>query len=586
MKTQKNKIIAWVLFGIISFCSIIYFGNQKEGYHVDEIYSYGLSNSEYLPFMHFGEHDYDVKDWMMEYGAGESFTELLFNLIKDVRILKEADFDLYQTEIYHSYLKAQENSADTYTTTWVSGEAYQHYLAVSEENTFNYASVYYNQRGDVHPPLFYILLHTICSVFQGSFSKWFGIGLNIVILLLAVCALYQMCDKHLGGTKTAVYAVSMYIFSVGFISTAMFIRMYALLTFIMILCTYVHLEIQAAEYQFSKKKILALFLTVLCGYYTQYYFVLYAIAIAIVMLAIMLGKQKFKSAVTYVLTLVAAAVIGICIWPFSIKHVFSGYRGRESLQILQTGRFYWYKADYMIHHISDNVFGGHLSYAIILLICALGIIIFYKKKKAPYAKFALLFVPTLVYTLIVGQISPFLTDRYVMCTYPFWCVLLVSVSLFAVNCFVSKIQTVYPDKKRISVLGQIICFCIIAFFIFFNNYIKNTPGYLNIGGQESYVVNENTDCIFIIPDGSYNESSEEIPILAQCRKVGVVYESNLDVLKEEYVYQNGDYLLIEIVNSLDENSVLEKVKKTFHVEYLQELDREYAGCAVRILLGT
>ncbi|ERJ01160.1 hypothetical protein HMPREF0262_00060 [Clostridium sp. ATCC 29733] len=27
-----------------------YWGTQKEGYHVDEIYTYGLSNSYYLPF--------------------------------------------------------------------------------------------------------------------------------------------------------------------------------------------------------------------------------------------------------------------------------------------------------------------------------------------------------------------------------------------------------------------------------------------------------------------------------------------------------------------------------------------------------
>lgn len=144
-KIQKQRNILPLLFVLVlSICAMLYFGHQKQGYHVDELYSYGLSNSEYLPFMHFGESGYDVKDWMNEYGAGESFADLFSNLLKDFQILKDCDFDFYSSEIYRSYLVAQANSADTYTTTWVSGQDYKDYLAVSESNTFNYASVYYN----------------------------------------------------------------------------------------------------------------------------------------------------------------------------------------------------------------------------------------------------------------------------------------------------------------------------------------------------------------------------------------------------------------------------------------------------------
>ena len=138
-KIQSKKILVIIL--IASLCAMIYFGNQKDGYHVDELYSYGLANSEYLPFMHFGLSDYDVKDWMNEYGTGESFADLFSNLINDFKILKECNFDFYGSEIYQAYLIAQANSADTYTTTWVPGQDYVDYLAVSESNTFNYASV-------------------------------------------------------------------------------------------------------------------------------------------------------------------------------------------------------------------------------------------------------------------------------------------------------------------------------------------------------------------------------------------------------------------------------------------------------------
>jgi hypothetical protein len=286
---------------------------------------------------------------------------------------------------------------------------------------------------------------------------------------------------------------------------------------------------------------------------------------------------------TYVLTLGASAAVGIAIWPFAIKHVFGGYRGRESLGILQSGSFYWYKSEYMLNHIVDNIFGGLKWLPIVIGILCFGIGLFLRKKAFPFAKTAILAFPIVFYTLIVGQISPFLTDRYVMCTYPFWCIMAMAAIGYAGTSLLRVFDGHMAKQKCIAVHIAMLVF--VGLLVLSNNYIMKEPGYLNKGGQENYTVTENTDCIFIIPDGSYNESSEEITTLAQCRRVGVVYEGNLDVLVSDYEYQSGDYLLVEIINSLDENEVLKKVQKTFQIEQLKELDREYASCCVRILLG-
>lgn len=375
----------------------------------------------------------------------------------------------------------------------------------------------------------------------------------------------------------------MYAFSVGFMSTAMFIRMYALLTLMTLLCTYVHLNILKHDFKFNKKLLTALFFAVLGGYYTQYYFVLYAIGIAVVMVVLMILKQRWKSLFAYIFTLCGAAVTGIGIWPFSIKHVFGGYRGQASLNVLQTGNFYWYKSEYMLNHIVDNTFGGIIWLPIILAVFCIGISTILRKNAFPFAKTAVLVVPITFYTLIVGQISPFLTDRYVMCTYPFWCIMTMAAIYYTGTNILRVSQARLPLKDTV-VLNAVMIICS-GLLIFNNNYILKEPGYLNKGGQETYTVPENTDCIFVIPDGSYNESNEEITTLAQCRRVGVVYAGNLDVLVQDYEYQTGDYLLVEIINSLDENEVLKNLQKTFHIEQLKELDREYASCCVRILLG-
>ena len=46
---------------------------------------------------------------------------------------------------------------------------------------------------DVHPPLFYIVLHTICSCFSGSFSKWFGIIPNIFYYGITTILGHRIC---------------------------------------------------------------------------------------------------------------------------------------------------------------------------------------------------------------------------------------------------------------------------------------------------------------------------------------------------------------------------------------------------------
>ena len=164
------------------------------------------------------------------------------------------------------------------------------------------------------------------------------------------------------------------------------------------------------------------------------------------------------------------------------------------MDVLQTGSFYWYKSEYMLNHIVDNIFGGMKWLPILIGIVGLGIGLILRKKAFPFAKTAVLVVPIMFYTMIVGQISPFLTDRYVMCTYPFWCIMAIAaigysgVSLFRV------VGERLSKKHGMAVQIGMIVF--VGLLLLSNNYIVKAPGYLNKGGQETYTVPENTDCIF------------------------------------------------------------------------------------------
>ena len=103
MKLMKNKYtIVLVILIILQVANLIFWGGKKEGYHIDEIFSYGLSNGYYDPFPY-----YETDDYFMVWHDVEFFTD---------------------------------------------------YVMVPEEHRFAYDSVWYNQAADVHPPLFYAAL--------------------------------------------------------------------------------------------------------------------------------------------------------------------------------------------------------------------------------------------------------------------------------------------------------------------------------------------------------------------------------------------------------------------------------------------
>ena len=568
----REKGILLVLL-TISLLTMLYYGGQKEGYHVDEVYSYGLANSEYLPFMHFGAQEYSVKDWMKEYGAGESLGDLLRNLWKDFQILRDCDFRWRESVIYRDYQVAQANSADTRTATWMSGQDYLNYIAVSTSNTFNYASVYYNQRGDVHPPLYYIVLHTVCSVFQGVFSPWFGLCINIVFLLLTLAVLYETVRAHLGGKEVALAVTASYGLSCGMLTTAMYLRMYALMTLMVVCCCAVHLRIFAEDFHIRRRTGVLLVLTVLGGYMTHYYFVLYAIGLAIVHTVVMAVRKNWSSLLRYLLLLILAAVIGICIWPFSIKHVFHGYRGNEAMSIIRSGQFYLIRIRLMLQQIISQTAGGHAWILWIVPVLLIVACIRKKGRELPLAKGAIVFLPIVFYVVEVSQIVPFFAERYVMCAFPFLCVFVTAGVAFCAKTFLKG-----------GLLRGCVAAVAVAVFLLNNAYL-HSPGYLHKGGQETVKLPENTDCIYVLPDGDWNESAVDSTILAQCGKVAVAYYSSLPSLAESYEYRSGDSVLVAIQQSMEVDIVLQEVRQLFGIEELTETERQQGSTAIRILLS-
>lgn len=84
-----------------------------------------------------------------------------------------------------SFDAASISDAPEFWDSWLDGSDFREFLTVEAGEHFAYQSVYDNNTYDAHPPLFYFLLHTVCSLFPGVYSPWLGIVMNIVLMVFA-----------------------------------------------------------------------------------------------------------------------------------------------------------------------------------------------------------------------------------------------------------------------------------------------------------------------------------------------------------------------------------------------------------------
>ena len=218
LKTNK-----YIILTIVLLCSLMFFFiNQKHGFHEDEIFSYGSSNYKYD----------NVFRWFGYAEAGQDilYQQVLTGSVKD-RIIKLKTFLLEPDKFTKDEVLAQE------IPTWRTKDDALEYLAIQKEDIFNYFSVYYNQAKDVHPPLFYFLVHFISTLFYGSFSKYIIFFINLAFFIGTLIVIKKIMDK-LNHKEITIPTMILYGASMAAISTVMFQRMYMMLTFFSILYLY------------------------------------------------------------------------------------------------------------------------------------------------------------------------------------------------------------------------------------------------------------------------------------------------------------------------------------------------------------
>lgn len=192
MKNIKEKIIdnklVIIILAIIIVLQVVarvYIGEKKEYFHMDEMYSYGLMN----------------------------------------------------------YNKLNIADNDDFYNNWHNKQYYKDYLEVNSDEVWDLKPVYENQKNDVHPPLFYLLLRIASTFTVDNFTKWSGIWLNIIISIASTILTFLIVNKLCKNKYIALIASAFSTFTIIGLSATMYIRMYELANFNILLLVYTQLNL-------------------------------------------------------------------------------------------------------------------------------------------------------------------------------------------------------------------------------------------------------------------------------------------------------------------------------------------------------
>ncbi|MBE5828332.1 MAG: hypothetical protein E7305_02590 [Butyrivibrio sp.] len=269
-------------------------------------------------------------------------------------------------------------------------------FAVKKGEGFNYGLVKLVQSWDVHPPFYYFIFHTLCSFVPGVFTKWTGIITNLLAFALSFVFLALIMDRLKVSPIVEILTLLFYGLNPQTVSANIFVRMYAWLGALVLICAYLHIRL-IQEYDKKANELKTYFVSLLLpimvasyiGFLIQYFYIFFFVFIGIATAWIIaFVKKDIKNAALYVLGCAVSLMLCIITYPACLSHLFGGYRGSGAsgsfFDLQNTGM----RLSFFTGLVNTFVFAGGL--VIILLVILIGTMLkLAGKKKNPFVEIPL-----------------------------------------------------------------------------------------------------------------------------------------------------------------------------------------------------
>ena len=324
----------------------------------------------------------------------------LFGILLVLQVIAALCFCMKKTgfhyDEYYSYYSSNVTMGLVPTDReWKPGSEIYNEFAVLPGEQFDFGTVVRMQTYDVHPPFYYLLLHGVCSLTPGIFSKWSGLALNLFFfigswMLLALLA-WRMAgagreegeQEEAADRRFRQLAVLGIILLFGFnpavYSGIMLVRMYMLLGFWVLAATWLHVR-SLQERKRGWRFFVPLAAVVYLGFLTHYYFAVYLFFLAAAMEFYLLFEkaehktwgQKWKDCILYAAVVIGSLVAAVLSYPTCLGHIFRGYRGTEAMGAFFDPGNTWGRLNFFVGLLNEYAFGG-LLFVLILALAVLAI---------------------------------------------------------------------------------------------------------------------------------------------------------------------------------------------------------------------
>lgn len=501
MNQRKKQIIIIVMFIIIQTIIYMYVGMKKSYLHIDEAYSFGLTNYEKI----------DIQD-----------NEDFFN---------------------H----------------WHTKDYYEDYLSIQDDEIGNYKPVYENQKNDVHPPLYYLFLRFAMGFTKGHFSKWSGIILNIVLYGFITIFMYLILKELLKEEKNPDEKASILAFMSSIIlasvSNVIYIRMYALSTLNILITTFLHIKLLKSE-KINPKLFLFIGISALAGVLTHYYYLFYLIVLYLIFFIKYLKEKNIKKLIYYTLTMIIAGITSLIIFPYSIQHMFFGYRGQGVIHKLENISEIIPSILAQIYNLNYYVFNNLM---IIIFIFIVGILIYNKINKKQISEnnkeiLKIIYMPTIFFFIMTTLSSPWNVLRYIVPV----CGLIFVLTIYYLY---KLLKTIFNEKKCNIIISILFCIILISPFIFkmkpellFDDrkeILQKLSGELNLPTIYLFNTQNGTFIDDIVAFSKIDNSYIAKDIKYTSNNINKILE-NKDISKGVIIFINEKEKNTEIVNNIKE----------------------------------
>ena len=360
--TKPKRLSAVLALLAVGLALMLFYAARKQGYHVDELYTYELTN---------------------------------------------CPGGFYALE-------------DGYMDTWHDGTFYQ--ASLSAGQPFRYSIPWNNQKIDVHPPLYYCLVYTVESLFPQLGLPWVGLLPNFACLLAGAAVLYCAAKRLTGRFWPAWVAAACWLLNVGTQGMAVFTRMYSLMMLEGVVLLYCHVVLwQALQARRTPPRAVwfGLFAATLAGALTQYFFLVFCFFLCGLFGLWLLVTRRFKAAAAYVAAEFGGLGAAYLAFPTMKDHIFSGPRGQEAFASVfdPSALTAWGQSLGRVFTLLGAQFGGLLLWAAVLAVAAVLLWRRGLRLRGSGLFAAGLLLAAAGYVVLIDKAAPFEADRYYVVVY-------------------------------------------------------------------------------------------------------------------------------------------------------------------------